>query len=200
MNEPKEVEPEYFIKLLLLGDISVGKSSFIYRFIYDKFNPVEMPSSKLDLQSSDIIVSKNKIRVQLWDTVGQEKFRSITQSLISKMQGIVLMFDLTNKETYDNIKTWIELIREQSKKLPIIIIGNKCDLEEERIIQKEEAKGYYKKQKLKYVETSCKNGTNIKKAISKICKIIINSQEKTTNVSFSISSSNISTVKKRHCC
>ena len=200
MNEPKEVEPEYFIKLLLLGDISVGKSSFIYRFIYDKFNPVEMPSSKLDLQSSDIIVSKNKIRVQLWDTVGQEKFRSITQSLISKMQGIVIMFDLTNKETYDNIKTWIELIREQSKKLPIIIIGNKCDLEEERIIQKEEAKGYYKKQKLKYVETSCKNGTNIKKAISKICKIIINSQEKPTNVSFSISSSNISTVKKRHCC
>ena len=147
MNEPKEVEPEYFIKLLLLGDISVGKSSFIYRFIYDKFNPVEMPSSKLDLQSSDIIVSKNKIRVQLWDTVGQEKFRSITQSLISKMQGIVIMFDLTNKETYDNIKIWIELIREQSKKLPIIIIGNKCDLEEERIIQKEEAKGYYKKQK-----------------------------------------------------
>ena len=200
MNEPKEVEPEYFIKLLLLGDISVGKSSFIYRFIYDKFNPVEMPSSKLDLQSSDIIVSKNKIRVQLWDTVGQEKFRSITQSLISKMQGIVIMFDLTNKETYDNIKTWIELIREKSKKLPIIIIGNKCDLEEERIIQKEEAKGYYKKQKLKYVETSCKNGTNIKKAISKICKIIINSQEKPTNVSFSISSSNISTVKKRHCC
>ena len=59
MNEPKEVEPEYFIKLLLLGDISVGKSSFIYRFIYDKFNPVEMPSSKLDLQSSDIIISKN---------------------------------------------------------------------------------------------------------------------------------------------
>ena len=146
MNEQKEVEPEYFIKLLLLGDISVGKSSFIYRFIYDKFNPVEMPSSKLDLQSSDIIVSKNKIRVQLWDTVGQEKFRSITQSLISKMQGIVIMFDLTNKETYDNIKTWIELIQEQSKKLPIIIIGNKCDLEEERIIQKEEAKGYYKKQ------------------------------------------------------
>ncbi len=178
MNEPKEVEPEYFIKLLLLGDISVGKSSFIYRFIYDKFNPVEMPSSKLDLQSSDIIVSKNKIRVQLWDTVGQEKFRSITQSLISKMQGIVIMFDLTNKETYDNIKTWIELIQEQSKKLPIIIIGNKCDLEEERQVTYEEGKELAKKYNIDFMEISNKKDINVQEAGNLIINKILEIKEK----------------------
>ena len=109
-NTNNEKQPEYMIKLLVLGDLSVGKSSFIYRFIYDKFSPGEMQTSELELKTGDIIVNKKNIRVQLWDTVGQEKYKSITKNLILRVQGIILMFDLSNKETYKNIKTWINYI------------------------------------------------------------------------------------------
>ena len=199
-NANNENQPEYMIKLLVLGDLSVGKSSFIYRFIYDKFTPGEMKTSELELKTGDIIVNKKNIRVQLWDTVGQEKYKSITKNLILKMQGIILMFDLSNKETYKNLKTWINYINEEcGNKMPILIVGNKIDLEEERFIKKEDAKSHFKKQKFKYVETSCKTGHNIKKAITGICKIIIDSKQVGQDISFSLSNSNIS-VKKRHCC
>ena len=101
-NTNNEKQPEYMIKLLVLGDLSVGKSSFIYRFIYDKFSPGEMQTSELELKTGDIIVNKKNVRVQLWDTVGQEKYKSITKNLILRVQGIILMFDLSNKETYKN--------------------------------------------------------------------------------------------------
>ena len=203
MNEQEQIgkEFEYFIQLLILGDLSVGKSSFIYRFIYDKFNPEEMQESKLDSKTSDIKIDKKNIRVQLWDTVGQEKYKAISRNLILKMQGIILLFDITNKDSYNNIKTWIDLIKEVGgKKLPILIVGNKIDLEEERLIKKEEAKAHFKKEKIKYVETSCKEGTNIKKAIARICKLIIETQNSSKDISFSLNSSTASYNKKRHCC
>ena len=200
-QEQKPQQFDYFIRLLLLGDLSVGKSSFIYRFIYDKFNPEEMKTSGLDMQSSDIAVDKTIVRVQLWDTVGEEKFKSINKNLILKVQGIILVFDITKKETFDNIETWINLIQEQiGNKIKILIVGNKIDLEEERIMKKKEAKAYFKKQKLKYVETSCKNGHNIKKAISYICKKLIESKDIPKDTSFSLNSSASSTIKKKHCC
>ena len=200
-NQKTKPEPEFLIKLLVLGDLTVGKSSFIYRFIYDKFNPNEKRTSELELKTADIIVDKKNVRVQLWDTVGQEKYKSITKNLILRVQGIILMFDITNKESYQNIKTWNNLIKEEcGHKLPIIIVGNKTDLEEDRFIIKEDAKAHFKKQKLKYVETSCKEGKNIKKAIIRICKIIIDSQKERKDFSFSLSGSYCSDNKKKHCC
>ena len=181
--------------------MTVGKSSFIYRFIYDKFNPNEKRTSELELKTADIIVDKKNVRVQLWDTVGQEKYKSITKNLKLRVQGIILMLDITNKESYQNIKTWNNLIKEEcGHKLPIIIVGNKTDLEEDRFIIKEDAKAHFKKQKLKYVETSCKEGKNIKKAIIRICKIIIDSQKERKDFSFSLSGSYCLDNKKKHCC
>ena len=201
-NQKSPPEPEYMIKLLVLGDIKVGKSSFIYRFIYDKFNPNQMQTSELELKTADIIVDKKNIRVQLWDTVGQEKYKSITKNILLRVQGIILMFDITNKETYKNIKMWTNLIKEEcGHKMPILMVGNKIDLEEERFIKKEDAKAFFKKQKFKYVETSCKEGTNVKKAITRICKIIIESKNVSMDFSFSLNNSSISfNKKKRHCC
>ena len=201
MNSQNVQEPEYSIKLLLLGDLSVGKSSLIYRFIYDKFNPNEISTSELDLKTSDLIIDKKNVRVQLWDTVGQEKYKSITKNLIKRVQGIIIVYDITNKDSFKNIKTWAHLIEEEyGNKLPIIIVGNKIDLEENRKIKIEDAKAFCKNHKYKYVETSCKTGHNIKKSIAKICKIIIDSQNIRNDISFSLSTSNASYIKKKHCC
>ena len=201
LNQSGE-EPDYTIKILLLGDLSVGKTSFIYNFIYNEFKSEEISTSELELKQSDIIIEHKKIRVQLWDTAGQEKYKSIANNLILKSQGIIIMYDITNKESYKNIQTWINLVNEKNgnNKLPILIVGNKIDLEDKRIISKEEGKKFSKNKNYKFIETSCLNGHNIKKAITRICKFIITKQNFKKDISFSLSTSDINGNKKKHCC
>ena len=194
-------EPEISIKLLVLGDLSVGKSSFIYRFIEDKFNTDSIPTTGLDLKTADLLINNKKVRVQLWDTVGQEKYNSITQNLILRVQGIIILFDITNKDSFNNLNEWIKTVREQvGNNLAILLVGNKCDLEENRLVFKEEANIFAKNEKIKYIETSCKTGENIIKAIDYICEKIINSFTLKNDLSFSLDSSSLIVAKRKNCC
>ena len=194
-------EPEISIKLLVLGDLSVGKSSFIYRFIEDKFNTDSIPTTGLDLKTADLLINNKKVRVQLWDTVGQEKYKSITQNLILRVQGIIILFDITNKDSFNNLNEWIKTVREQvGNNLAILLVGNKCDLEENRLVLKEEANIFAKNEKIKYIETSCKTGENIIKAIDYICEKIINSFTLKNDLSFSLDSSSLIVGKRKNCC
>ncbi len=196
--ESQDVEPEYSVKLLVLGDLSVGKTSFIYRFIESKFGLDQIPSTGLDLKTADVIIDDKKVRVQLWDTVGQEKYKSITKNLIQRVQGIIILFDITNEESFNNLNSWIKIIKEHcGDKMPILIVGNKCDLEEERTVPREVIYDYIKREKRQYIETSCKTGKNIKKVIDNISKKIINSLTDKKNISFSLDST---TFKKKKCC
>ena len=194
-------EPEISIKLLVLGDLSVGKSSFIYKFIEDKFNTDSIPTTGLDLKTADLLINNKKVRVQLWDTVGQEKYKSITQNLILRVQGIIILFDITNKDSFNNLNEWIKTVREQvGNNLAILLVGNKCDLEENRLVFKEEANIFAKNEKIKYIETSCKTGENIIKAIDYICEKIINSFTLKNDLSFSLDSSSLIVAKRKNCC
>ena len=194
-------EPEISIKLLVLGDLSVGKSSFIYRFIEDKFNTDSIPTTGLDLKTADLLINNKKVRVQLWDTVGQEKYKSITQNLILRVQGIIILFDITNKDSFNNLNEWIKTVREQvGNNLAILLVGNKCDLEENRLVLKEEANIFAKNEKIKYIETSCKTGENIIKAIDYICEKIINSFTLKNDLSFSLFSYSLIVAKRKNCC
>ena len=197
----QDFEPEFSIKLLVLGDLSVGKSSFIYRFIEDKFNTDSIPTTGLDLKTADLLINNKKVRVQLWDTVGQEKYKSITQNLILRVQGIIILFDITNKDSFNNLNEWIKTVREQvGNNLAILLVGNKCDLEENRLVLKEEANIFAKNEKIKYIETSCKTGENIIKAIDYICEKIINSFTLKNDLSFSLDSSSLIVGKRKNCC
>ena len=192
---------DFSIKLLVLGDLSVGKSSFIYRFIEDKFNTDSIPTTGLDLKTADLLINNKKVRVQLWDTVGQEKYKSITQNLILRVQGIIILFDITNKDSFNNLNEWIKTVREQvGNNLAILLVGNKCDLEENRLVFKEEANIFAKNEKIKYIETSCKTGENIIKAIDYICEKIINSFTLKNDLSFSLDSSSLIVAKRKNCC
>ena len=200
-NTNNEKQPEYMIKLLVLGDLSVGKSSFIYRFIEDKFNTDSIPTTGLDLKTADLLINNKKVRVHLWDTVGQEKYKSITQNLILRVQGIIILFDITNKDSFNNLNEWIKTVREQvGNNLAILLVGNKCDLEENRLVFKEEANIFAKNEKIKYIETSCKTGENIIKAIDYICEKIINSFTLKNDLSFSLDSSSLIVAKRKNCC
>ena len=197
----QDSEPEYSIKLLVLGDLSVGKSSFIYRFIEDKFNADSMTTTGLDLKTKDLIIDDKKIRIEIWDTAGQEKFKSITQNLILRVQGIIILFDITNKESFNNLNVWIKTIKEQcGKNFPILIAGNKTDLEENRIVNTEEANIFTNNEKIDYIEISCKTGENIKETIDIICKKIIIFLTRKDDMSFSLDSSALVVTKKKKCC
>ena len=186
------------IKLLILGDLSVGKSSFIYRFIDDKFDET-ITTTDLDLKTADLVIEDKNIRVQLWDTAGQEKYRSISKNLISRVQGILILYDITNESTFSNLNSWIKTIKDQGRKMPILIVGNKSDLEDKRFIKKEDAKNFCKNEKMKYMETSCKTGENVKNTIDTFCKQIMKTTNLKIEASFSLDSSAL-VIKNKKCC
>ena len=199
------MEPEsdfdYTIKLLVVGDSSVGKTNFITMFIENKFNQTYMTTSGMDLKTSSIVVKNKKIRVQLWDTAGQEKYRAITKNLFLKVQGALVVYDITNDNSFTNLKTWVKSIKEEcGKSMQMIIVGNKCDLDDQRVIEKEKALEYAEEEKVEYIETSSKTGENVQKAISQLCEKVLENNEMGAEFSFTLDASSFSKNNKRKCC
>jgi len=197
----QESDFDYTIKLLVVGDSSVGKTNFITMFIENKFNQTYMTTSGMDLKTSSIVVKNKKIRVQLWDTAGQEKYRAITKNLFLKVQGALVVYDITNDNSFTNLKTWVKSIKEEcGKSMQMIIVGNKCDLDDERVIEKEKALEYAEEEKVEYIETSSKTGENVQKAISQLCEKVLENNEMGAEFSFTLDASSFSKNNKRKCC
>ena len=193
-------EFDYTIKLLVLGDSNVGKSNFIIRFIENKFAEDYVSTTGLDLKSSNIEIKGKKIRVQIWDTAGQEKYKSITKNLFLKVQGVLAIFDITNSTSFENLKIWVKTVKEEcGSHMPIVIVGNKTDLEKQREVDKDEAISYAKNEKVEYIETSSKLGENVQKAISIISEQVLQTAEFGNDFSFTLSSFSIEK-KKKKCC
>ena len=199
------MEPEsdfdYTIKLLVVGDSSVGKTNFISMFIENKFNQAYMTTSGMDLRTSSIEVKNKKIRVQLWDTAGQEKYRAITKNLFLKVQGVLVVYDITNENSFTNLKTWVKSIKEEcGKSMQMIIVGNKCDLNDQRVIDKQKALEYAEEEKVEYIETSSKTGENVQKASSQLCEKVLENNEMGAEFSFTLDASSFAKNNKRKCC
>ena len=192
---------DYTIKILVVGDSTVGKTNFIRMFIENKFNQNYMTTSGIDLKTSSIEIKNKKIRVQLWDTAGQEKYKAITKNLFLKVQAALIVYDITNEETFNNLKTWVRSIKEEcGKQIQMLIIGNKNDLNEERVVDKNIAMEYAKEEKIDYLETSSKTGDNIQKAISLLCEKVLENTEFTNDFSFTLDATTVSNKNKRKCC
>ena len=189
------------LKILIVGDSSVGKTNFMTRFIENKFSEGYMTTSGIDLQTTDIQIKNKKIRIQLWDTAGQEKYKSITKNLFLKVMGAIIIYDITSEKSYINCKMWVQMIKEEcGSHMQIIIVGNKSDLNDQRKIDEEEVMNYAKEQNTQYIETSCKTGENIRKAVSILCEKIMENKETTDDSSFMLDNSTFLPQKKRKCC
>ncbi len=192
---------DYTIKLLIVGDSSVGKTNFISMFIENKFIPNYMTTSGIDLKASSIEVRNKKIKVQLWDTAGQEKYRAITKNLFLKVQGVLIVYDITNENSFSSLKSWVKTIKDEcGKQMQMVIVGNKSDLEENRVIDKTIASEFAKEEKIDYIETSCKTGENIQKSISLLCEKVLENTEFTNDFSFTLDATSFSKKSKRKCC
>ena len=145
-----------------MGDAGVGKSSIILRYTKSQFNASMVSSIGVDFKTKDIIVDNKKVKLQLWDTAGHERFRTITTSYYRGAHGIAIVFDLSDRKTFEHIEKWLEEINKYAKENVMrFLIGNKSDLVDKREVTYEEVRVLANKLNIYYVETSAKNNINI---------------------------------------
>ena len=149
-------------KLLFLGDTSVGKTSLLIRYIDNKFDEESLATLGVDVRYKFVTLENKKIRVDIWDTAGQERFKNITKNYFRGAHGIILVYDITKKATFDVLKTW--LIAAQNSVPPeteMIVVGNKIDLKDKREVDFEYLKEFGLKHKIDVFETSAKTGEGV---------------------------------------
>mmetsp|Transcript_36988 Transcript_36988/g.58185 ORF Transcript_36988/g.58185 Transcript_36988/m.58185 type:complete len:204 (-) Transcript_36988:334-945(-) len=157
-------------KILLIGDSSVGKTCLLLRFVDDKYTESFVSTIGVDYKIKTIQdETGNNVKLQIWDTAGQERFRTITSSYYHGAHGIIVVYDVTDNVTFTNVKQWLEEIsRYASPSVAKLLVGNKSDLEGDRIVPLEAAKGFADENQLAFIETSAKTGTNVKEAFERM--------------------------------
>lgn len=159
MAEPTNVDHKY--KIMLIGESSIGKTSFISRYTSNTFKLEYLSTVGIDFQIKNLQLNGKNIRLQIWDTAGQERYRNITKNYFQSSNGFVIAYDITNKKSFDCIINWIEEIDQnapvESKK---ILVGTKCD-KEGREVTFEEGQELANEHQMKFFETSAKDNTNI---------------------------------------
>ncbi|XP_072020367.1 ras-related protein Rab-8A-like [Amphiura filiformis] len=150
------------VKLLILGDASVGKTSILVRFTNQYFDDNYLMTIGIDFKIRTIELDGKKIKLQIWDTAGQERFRTITNAYYRGAMGIMLVYDITNQKSFDNIRNWIRNIEEHaSADVEKMVLGNKCDMEDRRQVSKERGEQLAIEYGIKFMETSAKASINV---------------------------------------
>ncbi|MCL7023897.1 hypothetical protein MKW94_029737 [Papaver nudicaule] len=155
-------EYDYLFKLLLIGDSSVGKSCLLLRFSDDSFVESHISTIGVDFKIKTMELEGKTVKLQIWDTAGQERFRTITSSYYRGAHGIIVVYDVTEKESFDNVKQWLsEIDRYANDTVCKLLVGNKCDLVEEKVVQTETAKAFADELGIPFIETSAKDSINV---------------------------------------
>ncbi len=148
---------DMIIKLVLIGETAVGKTNLLLRYTENKYDFSQRPTIGMDFVSKDVTIEGRKIKIQFWDTAGQEKYKSIANSYFKISNGIILVYDVSRRETFDKLDRWLVDIRSNSQhEVKILLIGNKIDLKENRQVTTEEGTEYAKANGLFFWETSGK--------------------------------------------
>lgn len=159
------------VKVCLLGDIGVGKSSLVGRFVHNSFNPNLTTTLGASFMSKSLTADSHTIKFQIWDTAGQERYRSLLPMYYRNAAAAVVVYDITNEGTFDVLQEWItELHRLGPTNIVLAIAGNKCDLEEKREITYSRGEHYAQEVNAIFCETSALDATNVEELFVKISK------------------------------
>lgn len=158
---------DYSLKIVVVGDSGVGKTCMLLRFVRDQWEGDTQPTLGVEFLTKVVKTDSHQIQLQLWDTAGQELFRSVTRGYYRGSAGALLVFDLTSRDSFQNVERWLEDLREVARADVIaVLIGNKSDLADKRVVSYEEALSFAEAHKIKYFETSAKTGENVPQAVT----------------------------------
>ncbi|KAL6520423.1 Ras-related protein RABB1c [Orobanche hederae] len=152
----------YLFKYIIIGDTGVGKSCLLLQFTDKRFQPVHDLTIGVEFGARMITIDNKPIKLQIWDTAGQESFRSITRSYYRGAAGALLVYDITRRESFNHLASWLEDARQHADpNMSIMLIGNKCDLAHRRAVSTEEGEQFAKENKLIFMEASAKTAQNV---------------------------------------
>ena len=176
-NQTNNASPnyQYIFKVILIGDSNTGKTSLINRFVNKTFDEKYLCTIGVDFFMKTIEVDEQTIKLQIWDTAGMEKYKSISSSYYRGSHAAFVIFDLTNKNTFDSITKWIEAYHKSNNpqfQKNVVLIGNKSDLVDSREITRAEAENFAKMNKMVYWETSAKEGNNVEEVFTYIGQLL----------------------------
>ena len=160
-------------KIVIIGDTNVGKSNILSRYLTNEFTSNTKSTVGVELGIKFLKIKNTSTKIQIWDTAGQERYQAITSSYFRGSDGCFIVYDITNETSFNNIEKWFDKIHEENdKEIPVIIVGNKCDLENERKIPTEKAKEKAQNLKCAFYETSALKAINIEQIFEELANTI----------------------------
>lgn len=207
-----DCEYDFLYKIVLVGDSGVGKSNLLSRWTTDEFNVESKSTIGVEFAAKNIDIDGKIIKAQIWDTAGQERYRAITSAYYRGAAGALIVYDITDPKSFRHVDTWIDQLHfHMNTDIVIIIVGNKCDLNEFRKISIEDGKKYAISKNMMYFETSAKNNNNVDKAFKELMvgiykknksNMVITEKDNiiTSSIVVQLHESDKITQKKNKCC
>jgi len=203
------VEEEFYdlkIRIMLIGDSNVGKTSIIKRYCKNQFSPSYISTVGIDFETKYLKINGKMVNLQIWDTAGQERYKVLAKNYFKNSDGFIIVYDITDKKTFNNVANWITQIKESaSENVKSVLLGNKSDLDQLRQVETIDGKNLADNYNFKFYETSAQKGDNINKAFIDLIKEFlnddnfVNDSERTSSLSKQRTLSNAGN-KKIKCC
>lgn len=173
-------------KVMLLGDSGVGKTCLLVRFKDGAFlSGAFISTVGIDYRNKIVEIDQTKVKLQIWDTAGQERFRSVTHAYYRDSHALLLLYDITSKSSFDNIRAWLSEIHDYApENVVVMLLGNKADRSGERMIKKEEGETLAKEHNVAFMETSAKTGMNVDLAFMAIARELTSQHQQASDTKF----------------
>ena len=196
-----ESKPDYTLKILTIGESAVGKTCILLRFTDDKFLINHITTIGIDFKAKEINCDDKKVKLKIWDTAGQERFRNITKQYYKGADGILLVYDITDRNSFEKVRDWMKQIQENTQRdaISVVLIGNKCDLED-RQVSFEEGERISKEFGIQFLETSAYKDINIKQSFEALSQMIISKKAPDQKKINSVIPNNPNKPNKGGCC
>ncbi|KAH8421435.1 hypothetical protein KR009_007644 [Drosophila setifemur] len=194
---------DHLFKLLIIGDSGVGKSSLLIRFSDDTFSGSYITTIGVDFKIRTVDINGLRVKLQIWDTAGQERFRTITSTYYRGTHGVIVVYDVTNGESFANVRRWLEEIQNNCDVVNKVLVGNKNDDPDRKVVITEDAQRFAKQMDIELYETSAKDNINVDDMFLSITRQVLQHKLRTTSneqQKDTINLKNTPGTKRRKCC